>query len=135
MSFIEWSEEMSVGVSELDYQHKMFLTYINDLNSAIVSGAAHLLIQVTMENLAKHMKGHFTTEENLMEKYGYQGLEEHRKLHQELEREVNSFKAKYEANQQIEKELLIFLKKWVTDHVMNEDKKFVGVVKEEPMWE
>ncbi len=35
MAFIEWSEALSVKVSEIDRQHKMLIKMINDLNDAM----------------------------------------------------------------------------------------------------
>ena len=33
--FLQWSEEISVGVEELDEQHKVLVNLINDLHDAM----------------------------------------------------------------------------------------------------
>ncbi|MGI6102630.1 MAG: hypothetical protein ACOYET_09155 [Bacillota bacterium] len=40
MALIQWSDELSVGVRELDAQHQRLIQMINELNEAMLQGKA-----------------------------------------------------------------------------------------------
>ena len=41
MSLIEWKDEFSVGVAEVDLEHRDLIDLINDLHSLMGEGATH----------------------------------------------------------------------------------------------
>ncbi len=38
--FVEWSDELSVGVEEIDEQHKVLVGLVNEMHEAILSRGA-----------------------------------------------------------------------------------------------
>ena len=76
-NLIEWGERYSVGHAEIDAQHKKIFNlgisvYENWRNR---EGTDEL--RPTVEKLAALLKAHFSYEESLLAKIGYEGLNEH----------------------------------------------------------
>ena len=119
---IEWTEDLSVGIPELDYQHKGLLTIINKLvdhrNSSIYSEA----VSSIFSGLTNYIKQHFSLEEEMMEKHGFSGLGEHRKQHIRFLREMVSMMAK--PDHLTVEDLLNFLLKWFESHVRHDDQDY-----------
>jgi hemerythrin len=57
--------------------------------------------------------------------FDYSAYEEHKQYHQELTRQVKDFNEKFRSGKAtLSMELLSFLRKWLTNHIMVEDKKY-----------
>lgn len=122
---VEWSEQLSVGIEEIDNQHKVLVDLLNELHQAIVehhgSEAAHRILA----RLLEYTRIHFAVEESLMRILGYPDYEEHKHHHEMLLNEVRLLSQKlYDDKKSISFELLHFLKMWLTKHIMEEDKQY-----------
>lgn len=81
---IEWNSSLSVGVEELDNQHKELFRQINELIDACHKGKGPEAVGEVLTFLDSYVRLHFGTEENYMRKYDFPGFEEHRLQHQEF---------------------------------------------------
>jgi len=75
-----WSEFYSLGIPEVDNDHRGLFAAMGDLADAVVRqdwDSARAILQVIPPDATKH----FTREERLMRRVGYSGLEWHRKQH------------------------------------------------------
>nr|WP_276309516.1 hemerythrin domain-containing protein [Alteromonas alba] len=65
-------------------------------------------------------------EENMFAEYGYADSEEHKRQHNELIAQVVELKEKFMVNPQgtISADLMLFLKRWLTNHIMRTDKEY-----------
>jgi hemerythrin-like metal-binding protein len=126
MPLIEWSAELSVGIDSIDEQHKKLVNMINALNDAILLGESNELLGRIFNNLANYTQKHFTYEENMFAEYGYADSEEHKRQHQALIAQVVDLKDKFNDNPQgtISADLMLFLKRWLTNHIMRTDKEY-----------
>ncbi|TWX46552.1 hemerythrin domain-containing protein [Colwellia hornerae] len=79
-SEIAWVAEYSVGNKEIDEQHKVLFTIINDFFQQESKQAAIM----TFKNLSSYIDLHFETEENLLRQINYPDTEDHIKKHAEL---------------------------------------------------
>lgn len=135
---IEWSEELSVGLQEIDEQHKILVTLVNRLYEAIVTQHEDEAIQGILQELTQYTLIHFAVEESLMRIFNYPEYNEHKKHHHELTTQVIDLKKKVEAGEaKISMELLGFLRSWLTNHIMVEDKRYAPFLIEkglEPAW-
>lgn len=121
---IEWSDDLSIGIPEIDEQHKVLVELLNNLHSAIVHRKAKDEIGETLDHLIEYTRVHFATEESVMNLFKYPEFEEHRKEHQKLIDEVADLKQRYDAGtQNLTMELLHFLKTWLQNHIIYSDKK------------
>lgn len=81
---IEWDVSLSVGIEELDNQHKELIGRINELIDACHQGKGHKTVGAVLTFLDEYTRLHFNTEEGYMRKYDFPGFEEHRLQHQQF---------------------------------------------------
>lgn len=123
MAYIEWSDELSVKVKEIDEQHKNFIEILNKLHDGIFD----LEIQkVVIKELVEYATVHFETEEKHMIHFNFPGYEEHKKEHEELTEHTLKFKDElFRNNCLLSFAILDFLKDWLENHLLNMDMKYV----------
>ena len=123
--FIPWSEELSVGLQEIDEQHKILIGLINRLFSqAILHTADKATLSGILEDLIQYTIIHFSVEESLFRIFDYPDAENHQVHHNQLKQEVLNFKKKFEGGTPIDIELMQLMKKWISNHIMMDDKKY-----------
>ena len=71
MPAIQWTNDLSVGVKTIDYQHQALIRIANDLIDALVEGKSAGLVEDTVRKLREYTVFHFNYEERLMEKIHY----------------------------------------------------------------
>ncbi|MCK6519793.1 hemerythrin family protein, partial [Myxococcota bacterium] len=76
-----WTPGMSVGVPELDSQHRELFTRLNRLVAAIRAGRGSADVAPVLAFLDDYTREHFADEERVMERAGYPALAEHRAQH------------------------------------------------------
>lgn len=122
---IEWNDNFSVNVKAMDSQHKALVGYINDLHDAMREGRTQESVGAILDGLIDYTVTHFSKEEELMESYDYPGLEEQRREHQQLVREVSSFQSDFKAGKAtVGPETMEFLKNWLIEHIGGVDKRY-----------
>ncbi|MBL0312648.1 MAG: hemerythrin family protein [Holophagaceae bacterium] len=123
MPYFLWSPELSIGIKEIDLQHKSLIQAVNALYDAFQSEEGERDLSWIIHFLANYTVEHFATEEALMERIGYPRFNEHLRLHEELLQQVGAFLAKFNAGTAgISEDLLEFLKQWLLVHIGSEDK-------------
>ena len=123
--YIPWSEDLSVGLEEIDEQHKILINLINRLfNEAILKRADKSLISDILDELIQYTIVHFAVEESLFRIFDYPDSEAHQEHHNQLKNEVVNFRKKFQDDTPIDIELMSFLKKWITLHIMKDDRKY-----------
>ena len=70
--FVEWSDELSVGVEEIDEQHKVLVGLVNEMHEAIHQRHGSEVVQEILAKLADYTRIHFAVEESLMRILNYQ---------------------------------------------------------------
>ena len=128
MNLIDWSDDLSVEIDEIDAQHKELLVMINRLHGATVScdGTERIdaLTDVLM-GLIDYIQHHFVTEEKYMILHEYPGYETHHKEHSQFVAEVTSFSEAFQnGTKGLSEEVLSFLKEWYIRHITLSDVKF-----------
>ncbi|HBE91643.1 MAG TPA: hemerythrin [Gammaproteobacteria bacterium] len=122
---IEWSDELSVGIQEIDEQHKALVGLVNDMHDAIQQHHGSEVTSDILQRLAEYTKIHFAVEESLFRIFDYPGYEAHKKQHDELLNEVVELQEKINSGKgSISFQLLHFLKMWLTQHILDSDKEY-----------
>lgn len=125
LKFIEWSNELSVGIEEIDMQHKVLVDLLNQIHDAIMQRQGAEVTSEIIERLGEYTRIHFAVEESLMRILHYPEYEQHREYHEHLIEQLNGFRSKLEAGKSsISFELAHFLKVWLTKHIMETDKRY-----------
>jgi len=124
---IEWKEEYEIGVAHIDFQHRKLVNLLERLRQSLGQGLDNPVVGTTLKSIVDYTQSHFADEEKLMRQIGFVGIEEHTLLHRQLLSEVASILQKLKKGGEFTPEdLLQFLVRWVTDHVIKEDTK-IGV--------
>ncbi len=71
--------------------------------------------------LVDYTVSHFSYEEALMEQAGYPFLEPHKKVHKLFVNKVSTYVKRFQADEDVVPELVAMLKKWLVNHIRNED--------------
>lgn len=122
-----WQPEYSVGVIEIDEQHKRLLDLLNRLQEAMAGGRGRQALGPIVSELVLYTERHFATEERLMRAHQYPDFEAHRKEHETLTRTVQEFLKEFETNKlAMTVRVMQFLKNWLISHILNTDKKYVS---------
>lgn len=126
-NFVEWTDTLSVGIEEIDEQHKMLVDLVNKMHEAIHQRHGSDVVKSILGDLAEYTHIHFAVEESLMRILNYPSYEEHKEIHEELLQSVNDLQEKVATGKTaIGFELMHFLKNWLTKHIMEEDMQYSG---------
>ena len=113
---------LSVGVDEIDDDHRKLVSLFNMLNHSIAEGDAPDYLQAVLEELISCTVWHFSHEERLMLKYGYEDIAEHKTEHQELINSARELQQKIlQADKLVANEDIEFLERWLTEHILTAD--------------
>jgi hemerythrin-like metal-binding protein len=131
MPYILWDASMSVGLPELDEQHREFIAVLNDLHDTLMEGTFSEVVQArdrTLEGMERYVDAHFASEEAYMERIGYAGLAGHRALHEAFSRQVHGYREAIAKGEQVlNSELVRTMIRWLRDHLETEDRKYALV--------
>ena len=118
----EWKSEYSIGVEEIDYQHKRFLSFINQINKLGQNGTDESETIEVLNELDKYLLFHTKSEEFLMDIYAYPGKEVQEKEHTRIMQEVRSKIEKLSDTPDSLNELLGYLLVWFKNHTTSLDR-------------
>ncbi len=134
MVFMEWTDELSVGSSKIDVQHKMLIAYINRLDEAINKHQGDQVLKDIFDGLMNYTLLHFDLEERLLVLCDYPDLAAHQAEHRSLKESVLGFKEQFESGAlNVDAKVLDFLKAWLVDHIMLTDKKYEAHLRSFPV--
>jgi hemerythrin len=118
-----WRDEYSLGILEIDNQHKVLMHSFSTIEKAIGSGQALSTVDSDVADLKDSMRFSFQCEEALMRLFGYPEIRLHTAEHTHFfrvfsEMESNSIRTPNE------QELVKFLRVWLTRHIVGSDRGF-----------
>lgn len=126
MPIIHWTEDLSVGTETIDEDHKVLIGMINKLDDAIKSKEPQGTVNKVLSELLDYTGYHFDREEALMQAANYPDYDAHARTHGTLKAQVADIRNRYERNPDSihEREVLAFLKNWLTAHILGRDKLY-----------
>lgn len=125
MAFIQWRQDFSTGIGQIDEQHKKLVGMVNDLYEAMSKGEGKDALGRVLGGLVSYTKGHFATEERLMTQHAYPGFAAHKTEHDKLTAQVLELEAKFKAGKAVMTvQVASFLKDWLANHILNTDKQY-----------
>jgi hemerythrin len=119
-----WTDDIKVGIKEIDQQHKQFVDLVNKIANNNLTIHSELL-SVIFGELIEYAQVHFATEEAILEKYDFPNIEQHKKSHLELTESISNILLEG-MNHDIHTidDLHELVKKWVSEHLLNEDMSY-----------
>lgn len=125
MRTINWREEFSVGVAEMDRQHQKLLAMINRLIAEQHTLTDRKTIADLLDGMVDYAEEHFRAEEYLMAEYGYDRKSWQEKRHREFIDTTHSFMTAADVGPNIlSVALLDFLSSWLVNHILTEDMQY-----------
>jgi hemerythrin len=125
MALIEWSDQLSVGIQEIDKQHKILVDLINDLHQAMRERKAKEALGSIINGLTEYAIVHFSKEEKYFDEFNYISAGPHKKEHQNFIKKINQFKADFDKGKaMLSMEIMDFLKDWLIKHIQKIDTSY-----------
>lgn len=135
---MEWTPDLSVGVEEIDEQHKELFKKIKDLVEAIKRAECKYVIDGTIGFLEDYAASHFAVEEKYMEETKYEGFLQHRAQHAVFLNALSELK-KQSAEPRVKGssyDLSVTTNQvvvdWIISHIIRIDRKLGEFLKERP---
>jgi hemerythrin len=125
MALIQWNNNLSVGIAEIDSQHQRLVKLIGDLNEAMRVGKGKEITGKIINDLTNYTLTHFATEEKYFAQFGYPDTNAHKDEHLKFVQKVSAFKKDFEESRVgITIPIMNFLSDWLKNHIMGSDKKY-----------
>lgn len=124
---LKWKDEYSIGVEEIDNQHKHLFEIGNSayelLKDEFKIDKYDEVIDI-IEQLREYTQFHFKAEEEYMLEKKYIGYFEQKKQHDAFIKKINSVDLRNIDQDQDKyiKDLLEFVFNWIIDHILKKDK-------------
>lgn len=130
----EWKNGYSVGIAEIDKQHKKLFEIGNRIyeTAQLQDNIDHFdEIVAILDELKHYAQYHFAYEEELMEKCNFADLETHKIEHYFFTKKIQKVNLEEldSAQDQALMKLLDFTASWITEHILNTDKKYIKALK------
>ena len=124
---IDWSDTLSVGVAQMDDQHKELFKRISALLEGMLGGSGASDVPALLGFIAEYVEYHFADEEKLMKSRGYPKFEAHKQLHENFKAEFQSIAARI-TGEGLTASLLILLQDrvitWLVEHIGRVDRQY-----------
>ena len=125
MALLTWQDKYSVGIKQIDDQHKQLINMINELNDAMLAGKGKDALMPVLTKLANYCVSHFAVEEKLFDTHGYPETADHKDKHNKMTAKVKALIGEVQSGKStISIEVMNFLKNWLDKHIMETDKKY-----------
>ncbi len=135
MALMRWSQAMSVGVPELDADHRGLIDIINDLAALSDGEARPQIVRASLTRLQRYALVHFGREEKVMTACGFPHLDVHQEEHRAFVLTMQGFNQSLHSDPgalagRLAEEILDYLKNWLTHHILLEDMAYKPFARE-----
>ncbi|MEW8510319.1 MAG: bacteriohemerythrin [Candidatus Thiodiazotropha sp.] len=119
-----WDAKFSVGIVEIDRQHKALMDMANELKFELDGKRSIKTARRILKGLIDYTATHFSYEEQLMDQTRYSEAEAHKELHRKLVDDVMGYNERIEqGDEEVLGELMAFIKGWLIEHIQKTDKR------------
>jgi hemerythrin-like metal-binding protein len=119
---IAWRDEYSVGLPDVDHEHRVLIEMINEAAAALGPQTPSARIVEELGEICARIAAHFALEEREMRDLKYVGLGEHKRDHERLLEDILDIMADVESPRGYDAALLENrLTTWFTEHFRTHD--------------
>ena len=122
---MEWKEEYSVGIYEMDVQHQALARCMALVEKAVTSKQQVSSVQSALAQLADVVRIHFSVEESLMRIHGFSELDRHADEHLEFTDQLRILQEKSLRGEASE-EMVANLANWFQLHITVSDRHYAA---------
>ncbi|GAB4483483.1 MAG: hypothetical protein OHK006_04600 [Thermodesulfovibrionales bacterium] len=129
---MQWTQDLSTGLDDVDEQHRELIDRINGLVAAIKQSVCRQTIGGVIQFLEDYIGFHFGLEEEKMKRSGYPGFEHHRSQHDSFVRAFAELKGellkleggKKPGSYDLSVATNQVVVDWILDHIRKTDRAF-----------
>ena len=103
MALIEWREEYCTGIRGVDFEHETLIGQINSVYAMIEENSDRDLVVDSLGEIYGSIAAHFTLEEQMMRRHGYEKYAEHKADHDRLLDDIRDITDEYEKTVDLDK--------------------------------
>lgn len=131
----DWKNEYSVGVEEIDLQHRRLFEMGQNMSDLVSNHAGEDIydeLNAMFNELVDYTKYHFESEETLMAEVNFEGLEDHKIEHKKFVDKLSSYDldAIDEDQAGFAMKLLKTVATWIFKHITGDDFKYRNAMNE-----
>jgi hemerythrin len=124
MPLFSWYNRYSINNDEIDNQHKKLFDIFNKLYDYCVGNDKTYPVDNVINDLISYSDYHFMTEEQYMKDINYSEIRKQIEEHDIFRQKVLELKHENRKGETEHcHELVLFLSKWILNHILKEDKK------------
>jgi len=133
VSLMTWSAAMSVGLPELDEDHRVLIRIINQLADNATAEDPVAVLRQCLYSLLRYAEFHFAREEKVMTACDYPALSHHKEEHRAFTGHMQSLAKALDEDEAppaevVDEDLLHYLKDWLNHHILIEDMSYRKLV-------
>ena len=131
MALIDWKDEFAVGIPDIDHEHQMMVTLINEIHDRMKSGKAGASdLTRALGEIYTQISAHFALEETIMKRERYAGFDDHKADHDMLLDDIREIMDRVEADRyyKYEEVLSSHLHDWFVVHFRTHDARLKEIV-------
>jgi len=131
---VVWDEKYATGIEVIDVQHKKLVELTNQLYVACIAKPDMLqtVFKEAMHKMVEYVHFHFDDEIKLLKTINYPQLNEHKKMHDILIKDILEAAKEYnEGKHFVPNHFVRTLKDWIFSHIAIHDKTYGFYVKEQ----
>jgi hemerythrin-like metal-binding protein len=123
---IAWSDILTVGVPELDREHRQFILRVNALNRVMVDCRDKATVRRVMELMLMEASQHIRHEEQLLARWKYPDIAVHAHKHVQLTAQLDQAMKQFEEADvsYVWAVKALHIKQRLVDHLLMEDMKY-----------
>jgi hemerythrin-like metal-binding protein len=128
--FIKWQDKNNTGIELIDEQHRGIVSIINSFYYLTEKGMCDEALYLSIsDTIKRYSHVHFLTEERILKAAKYPDFEGHIEIHRSLTLETDRIEraAIRDSDPML---LLKFMKKWWTEHINEQDMRYVPYLNE-----
>ena len=122
---MKWNQEFSVGIQEIDEQHKTLADCVTSIEHAVIGRERWLAVHSALVRAVDFARIHFAVEESLMRIHAYPMLGQHIGEHRRFSKNLERLQEKT-LTADVSQEMIAFIRGWLEIHVPAHDKPYAA---------
>jgi len=123
---VRWDpSKLSVGIMEMDNQHKRIIEIVNNFNKAVKSGGSVKGAAKAMDDLVDYAKNHLQAEEELLRRHKYPEYDQHKRIHTMMLDKLAHLQQRAASGEKgAVLDVMNFVRDWLVNHIQKIDVKY-----------
>jgi len=125
VALLEWDDSINLNITEIDEQHRMLVSMINDIYAAKQFEKGNEELAKLLNRMSVYAAFHFAKEEDILASHDYPELDGHIKEHSNFEQKVFDFENAFaQGKVELSAKVISILGEWLIKHFKSSDQQF-----------